>query len=211
MKTINYYLSIGLLSTGILVSCQSNEPTEAELNAMMNEAIESVENADSNEATNEATAGWIDFSDKDGKFSVKMPGQPQKTSQVEPTEVGDILIEMFMYEESATKIYIVGYNDYPSVLFEDATDEDIAQTLDDVLMGATSAVGLDIIEEKTDLDLDGTMGKMVKAKSSTNSFHAHYKAYMVGNRLYQVGMIRDGSYPMDEKSETFFGSFKLEK
>lgn len=205
---MNYYLGVGFLAAGFLFSCESSNTVD-ELNDVLNDLNDST-STEEVVVTNEITANWIDFSDEDGRFSVKMPGQPQRTSQIEPTEVGNIMIEMFMYEESATKIYIVGYNDYPSELFEDATDEEISQTLDDVLMGATSAIGLDIVDERKELDLDGVMGKMIKAKSSTNAFHAHYKAYMVNNRLYQVGMIRDGSYPMDEKSQTFFDSFKLD-
>ncbi len=50
---------------------------------------------------------------------------------------------------------------------------------------------------------------MVKAKSSSNSFHAHYKVYLHNNRLYQVAILRDGSYPVGEKSEAFFSSFKI--
>jgi len=205
MKSI-YYLSLVFFTASIVVSCQS---TKAE------ESIEVANDLDgtteSPEASTDLLPGWINFSNEDGGFSIQMPGTPQQSSVIEPTEVGDILIEMFMYEESVTKIYIVGYNDYPSELFADATAKETRQTLDDVLMGATSAVGLDIVEEEKMLDLDGVMGKMIKAKSSTNGYHAHYKAYMVNNRLYQIGIIRDGSYPMDEKSEKFFGSFTLDK
>lgn len=191
-----YYLSTLFLGTGLMISSCSSQKSTA-LNETTQAAPEAI--------------GWVDVVSKDGKFAAKMPGQPEKSSMTEPTEVGPILIETYMYEESATKVYIIGYNDYPSVLFEDASEDEIMEAIENAIDGATSSMGIDIIEEVKVLDMDGTPGLMIKGKSSTNSFHTHYKAYLRDNRLYQVGILRDGSYPVDEKSDIFFGNFKLTK
>ncbi len=82
-------------------------------------------------STNENTediyniSSWIDHKENiDGKYSIKLPGKPEHSSLVEPTAVGDITIELDVYEESATKVYLVGYNDYPSGIFDNVSDEE---------------------------------------------------------------------------------------
>jgi predicted RNase H-like HicB family nuclease len=196
MKSINYFAAI-TIGFAVTVSACGSKSNSGQ--------------TDETTGTPPAAIGWVDVISKDGKFEAKMPGQPEKSNMVEQTEVGPILIETYMYEESATKVYIIGYNDYPSALMDGATEDDLRQMLDDAINGATSSMGINIIEEKKTLDMDGTPGLMVKGRSSVNSFHTHYKAYLRGNRLYQVGILRDGSYPVDEKSDIFFGNFKLVK
>ena len=154
-------------------------------------------------------ADWIDFSDNDGAFSVKLPGKPTPNSQTQPTAVGNIKIEMFLYEESATKAYMVGYNDFPSAMMEDADQELLESMIDGGLDGVKNSIGLDVVDEIKEVRLGEAYGKMIKAKSTTSGLHLHYKAYVHKNRLYQVGVMRDGSYPVDAKTEAFFGSFKI--
>jgi len=33
--------------------------------------------------------------------------------------------------------------------------------------------------------------------------------YLVENRLYQIGVVRDGSYVTQDRADTFFGTFEL--
>lgn len=49
------------------------------------------------------------------------------------TEVGNIEITMFMYEKSATEVYIISYNDYPSDIIE-------LSSIDDLLAGGKDGV-----------------------------------------------------------------------
>jgi len=163
------------------------------------------------ENSQDISSTWIDFENEDGKFKVKLPGKPTQSSMKEPTVVGDIMVEMFLYEESSTMAYIVGYNDYPSGLFEGADEEIYKKMLDGGVDGFTNNVGLNNIESKEDFDIGKGKGVFVKAKSTLNTFHVFYKAIIVGNRLYQVGILRDGSYPAKDKSDAFFNSFEIVK
>ncbi len=207
MKNKNLFLT-SILATSLLISCQSSEKSES--SSSDDNKTEQTENSTNENADDMYNiSSWIEHENIDGKYSIKLPGKPEHSSLVEPTAVGDITIELDVYEESATKVYLVGYNDYPSGIFDNVTDEERNEALDNAIGGSTGALGLDLIEEETELELDGIKGKMVKAKSSSNSFHAHYKVYLHKNRLYQVAILRDGSYPVGEKSEAFFSSFKI--
>lgn len=186
-----------MLSGLVLASCSSGADNQTD--DSVNEEI----------VDQDVTTGWVDFENTDGKFKVKLPGKPTQSSMKEPTVVGDIMVEMFLYEESSTLAYIVGYNDYPSGLFEGADEEIYQNMLDGGVNGFTGNVGLDKIESKEDFTLGKGKGVFVKAKSTLNSFHVFYKAIIVGNRLYQVGILRDGSYPAQDKSDAFFDSFEI--
>ena len=39
--------------------------------------------------------------------------------------------------------------------------------------------------------------------------HIEYQMYLVQNRLYQIGIIRDGSYATQDRVDTFLGSFEF--
>lgn len=207
MKNKNIFLT-SILATSLLMSCQSSGKSEnSTSDDTKTEQTENTTNENADDIYN--ISSWIDHESIDGKYTVKLPGKPEHSSLVEPTAVGNIKIELDLYEESATKVYLVGYNDYPSGIFDVASELERFTALNNAISGSTNALGLDIIEEEIELNLDGIKGKMVKAKSSANTYHAHYKVYLHNNRLYQVAILRDGSYPVGEKSEAFFSSFKI--
>jgi Ca2+-binding RTX toxin-like protein len=113
-----------ILGSSLLLSCQTNQSSN-ENESSQKENTEDQYNISS----------WIDHESKDGKFTIKLPGKPEHSTTTKATAVGDILIEMYVYEESATKAYIIGYNDYPSGLFDNATEEEKKKSLEDALYG----------------------------------------------------------------------------
>ncbi|MFN3918508.1 MAG: hypothetical protein ACK4K0_12330 [Flavobacteriales bacterium] len=193
MRKLTYTGIIALIS--IFSSCSSG--------------VENVADNLKEEVSSNSFSSWVTIDNEDGRFSVRLPGKPTQSSVKEPTLVGDIMIEMFIYEESSTQAFLVGYNDYPSGMFEGAEEETINSMLEGGVSGFTSSIGLNVVEEKEFIELSGHKGIYAKAKSTSNGYHVYYRAYTAGNRLYQVGIMRDGSYPSKEKSEAFFNSFVI--
>ena len=124
-KSVFYLMLLGLVVT----SCSSGGSVNQDEISVQEE-----------ETSQDLSSTWIDFENEDGKFKVKLPGKPTQSSTKEPTVVGDILVEMFLYEESSTMAYIVGYNDYPSGLFEGADDEVYQNMLDGGVEGFNKKV-----------------------------------------------------------------------
>ncbi|MFT7589050.1 MAG: hypothetical protein ACI959_001264, partial [Limisphaerales bacterium] len=46
-------------------------------------------------------------------------------------------------------------------------------------------------------------------KVKAGNFHGTYQLLIVENRLYQVGIVRDGKYPQDNDVLQFLQSFEL--
>jgi hypothetical protein len=164
-------------------ACGSSDNVSAELNTIPSEMYES----------------------EDGRFKVNfLGGTPDVTSQSVPTELGDIEITMFLYEKSITEAYIIGYNDYPSAIVEAGSTADMLAGGKEGVINSMGVTHLDLEEE---VSIDGHSGLHFKGVAKT--MHIEYQMYLVGNRLYQIGVIRDGSYVTQDKVDTFFGTFEL--
>jgi hypothetical protein len=143
------------------------------------------------------------FISEDGKFKVCFGGKPTVSAQKVPTEVGDIEVHMFIYEKSATEIYLVGYSDYPSELISQSNQSEVikgAQT------GVVSELKAKITEEKN-VRVAGNDGIWFRANS--DQYFITYKLFLSKNRLYQLGMVRDGSHVTDLAVRGFMDTFEL--
>ncbi len=146
------------------------------------------------------------YKSEDGNFSIMFPGTPEQSFEQVPTEVGDIGMTTLMYEESVTKVYMVAYADYPSELVEASDPDVLIQAAKD---GALSSQQMNNLDEETDISINGYTGLYFKANNG--QYYISYKIYLVNNRLYQIGILRDGSYATLEDEAAFLDSFTLLK
>ena len=191
----------------LMVSCGDSDSLTAELNELANELEKNNEVlADNAEAVaEEATIISEMYESEDGRFKVNfLGGTPEITTQSVPTDLGDIEITMFLYEKSATEAYIIGYNDYPSAIVEAGSTADMLAGGKEGVINSMGVTQLDLEEE---VSIDGHSGLHFKGVAKT--MHIEYQMYLVENRLYQIGVIRDGSYVTQDKVDTFFGTFEL--
>jgi hypothetical protein len=191
----------------LMVSCGDSDSLTAELNELANELEKNNEMlADNAEAVaEEATIISEMYESEDGRFKVNfLGGTPEITTQSVPTELGDIEITMFLYEKSITEAYIIGYNDYPSAIVEAGSTADMLAGGKEGVINSMGVTQLDLEEE---VSIDGHSGLHFKGVAKT--MHIEYQMYLVENRLYQIGVIRDGSYVTQDKVDTFFGTFEL--
>lgn len=145
------------------------------------------------------------FVSEDGNYSINFPGTPEVTNESVPTAAGNIEMTMAMYEKSATEVYMSSFNDYPSAIVE---GQDPYQMLEGALGGATGSMGVTIEDEKRQEEYQGYPSIYYKGHAASG-YHATYRVLLKGNRLYQVGALRDGSHITPEMEESFLGSFQL--
>ena len=144
------------------------------------------------------------FYSEDGKFKINFFGTPTHSSDVVETEVGNIEMTTYLYEKSVTEAYMVAYNDYPTEMIENASMEDM---LDGAKEGSASSMGITKFDLDQDEMVEGNPGRHFRGNNG--SYYVEYKLFVTGIRLYQIAIIRDGSYATTERTEEFFGSFKL--
>ena len=185
----------------IFSACGSVDNVPAEIEAISdpleNESLEALPEEEMTEA--------VMYESEDGRFKVNFLGAtPEVSSQSVPTELGEIEITMFLYEKSLTEAYIIGYNDYPSAIVEAGST---ANMLAGGKEGVVNSMGVTHFDLEEEVSLDGNSGLHFKGVAET--MHIEYQMYLVGNRLYQIGVVRDGSYVTQDRVNTFFGTFEL--
>jgi len=191
MKILNI-----LIIAVIAVSCGGNKNAD--------NLSESLKKLDSLNSTMDQPISTTDiYTSPDNSFRINFGGTPNDTSKKIITELGDIEMVSFTYEKSATEAYMVAYSDYPSEAIK-------ASSADDLLNGAkegalTSQGGKLESEEK--ITLKGYPGYNFKAVAGT--YYMCYRIFLKGNRLFQILIIKDGTYPAKAEADAFMDSFEL--
>ncbi len=189
----SFLYAIAIFAATSLVSC-GGSTNETDIENALNEAVEELEEE------------IVIFSSEDGNFSINFFGNtPTETSNTVPTELGNLEMVMFMYEKSATEAYMVAYSDYPSEFVNEKSDA--YELLEEAKNGALGNIGITATDKEEKIKINGHPG--LRFSGNNGQYYVMFDIYLVNNRLYQVAIIRDGSYPKSEVIDTFMKSFKL--
>ncbi len=196
-----FFFAIFLLPL-VLGSCGSSDQTDQETD--QTDTLQSV-TTDINETfiVNE-DSGTDLFTHEDGHFQIRFPGTPTESSDIVPTDVGDIEMVTLLYEKSATEVYMVAYSDYPSSMVSASSPEGL---LNSAKEGALNNLEILVTENEQNISINDFPG--ISFRGNNGTYYVQYEMFLVGNRLYQVGILRDGSYVPEDKANAFFSSFKL--
>lgn len=179
---------------------EAETPMPNQPNTLGSERIETA--APDPAETDDGTA----FTSGAGHFSIHFPDTPAISSENFPSAIGNIEITTYLYEKSASEAFTVAYSDYPAQLVNESNVDSLLQAGKQHLL-----VSLEIpdAEKEEKISLDDNKG--IFFQGNNGKFHVVCEMYMVSNRLYQISILRDGSYPSEEEIGRFFRSFKLEK
>jgi hypothetical protein len=100
---------------------------------------------------------------------------------------------------------MVAYSDYPSAYVDES--EGAQDLLQGAKNGALGNLGIFSTDQEEETELDGHPGLFFTGNNG--QYFVTYEVYLVSNRLYQIAIIRDGSYAAKEDVETFMESFAL--
>jgi hypothetical protein len=148
------------------------------------------------------------FTSAPGKFSIVSPIGLKESSQPISLPTGN-RVDLHMYiGEGAQAAYFASYADYPVKLVSDADPEAI---LDGVVQGQVSNTKGSRLVSATPIAYGEYPGRAIEieAKQNGKTLIMRARAFLVGNRLYQLLTIQESAARDDGKSEKFFDSFKL--
>jgi hypothetical protein len=144
------------------------------------------------------------FKSPRGKFSVWMPGTATVQDQQLDGPNGQITQHMFVYEGTDCA-YFVSFVDLPQVSLEGFS---VLEKLDQAADGGAQAINGEITG-RYDIELGDYVGREVDIESTSQGLAAHSHLFLVGNRLYQVMVVRPLGNELDDDMNKFFDSFKL--
>lgn len=155
-------------------------------------------------ACGQKTADWRDFNSTDGKFSVRMPGDPKEETNTIETDSGEITIHLFGVPIGNSD-YIVAYSDYPEELVNSKGSTGILESARDGAIGNTK--GKLISGEP--VELNGFPGLKLVVESPDGTGIAQAMIFLVGNRLYQVFVAAEKDTAYSEENLAFLDSFQF--
>jgi hypothetical protein len=152
---------------------------------------------------------WKEFSSKEGRFSVQLPGRPVEKVQPSDSPFGKVDIHAFTLQTFA--YYTIMYIDYPQ---HDGI-KDARAYFNGVRVGSLRATNGELLEEK-DADRGGYPGRYFKARLG-NGYVNRVRLYLVKNRAYLVSFVAfekegspDSSKFNEQVAARFLDSFKFE-
>ena len=149
---------------------------------------------------------WVTFNSPEGHFSLQFPKTP--TSDVRDIELGTEKVTRYVYTATSSAItYMASFADYSRV--PDANEQ---QIMFDRLRDSTAGTLEARVFSETKISINGNPGReflMSKTPEGSAEIIYHWRAYIVGRRLYQVAA---SYYKRDSKSpelSKYFDSFQV--
>ena len=149
---------------------------------------------------------WVKHASPEGRYSVRLPGEPKHSAQTMDTPAGEKLKQYMAQASDSNCLVMVGYFDYTAAM---------TFSLDKAREGMVSAVKGTLLAENS-ISLGGHPGKelrvAVKAPNG-QEFITRARYYDVAGRVYvlQCIFLKATEGPaLAEKCERFFDSFKVE-
>lgn len=148
---------------------------------------------------------WTEFASPEGKFSVLLPGTPEKRDQRFKGPGGNTTLHNFVVDLKDDGAYTVGYLDLPAAPKDaDAakkTAEDLARSGAQAVQGATQR-GI------KDVSIDSHPGKEVDLAVPGQGGMV-MRTFVVKQRVYTLVAAGPAAIPVNPNVEKFFSSFKL--
>jgi hypothetical protein len=145
-----------------------------------------------------------EFSSKEGKFKVQMPGTPKETKQ----NAGGMDMHMYTTEQR-NGAFAVAYSDSPVPLGQSPAQAKLA--LDGARDGALKNINAKLTGEK-DITLAGKHpGREITADLPDNKGQLKARFYIVDRRIYQQLVMGNKSWVESPDAAKFLDSFALQE
>ncbi|MDH6061415.1 hypothetical protein NWP17_13375 [Chrysosporum bergii ANA360D] len=129
---------------------------------------------------------WRLFTAPDGRFTVLMPGKPERNRETQKTHMGEINLEIFVAEPPRQEVaYLVVSNDFPYSYGKITPPEVI---LNNAANMALKTTGSNLISQRNLPSSNGHPGKEIEYVNAGGKI-TRSRMYLADGRLYQVMVI----------------------
>jgi hypothetical protein len=152
-------------------------------------------------------AAWKEFSPPGGNFTVSFPGTPAEVKQSITTPAGNVAVNLYVVANAAEQSqYVAGYSDLLPEIAQKLKPEQILDTVrQEVVM---KLPGTKILEEKP-IALDGAPGRDLTFDAGAAG-QGRFRFYLVGSRLFRVGVAGPAAKLTSPEAEKFMASFRIQ-
>ena len=158
---------------------------------------------------------WQEFSTPEGRFKIKLPGEPQKIVRERDTGGAKQLLYTFNYGTTSFIIYTLSYTDYPQTIEEAQTVKKFLDGYREGRLAALVTANYRVINESEFL-LEGHPTRLLQVEVEKSKM-LRMKTVVVGPRLYSLIVLTSIDPPMAMGAEkgyekiamAFLDSFQL--
>ncbi|MBD6614416.1 hypothetical protein FNW02_00625 [Komarekiella sp. 'clone 1'] len=134
-------------------------------------------------ATQPVQPQWKLFTAPDGRFSILMPGMPQREIQTQKTYMGVINLEIFVAQPPKQQVaYLVTYNDFPHSYGQMTNPQEILNKAQYMALKTTKS---NLVRQRNIRSSNGHPGKEIEYVNSGGKITKN-RMYVAEGRLYQV-------------------------
>ncbi|MBD2563259.1 MULTISPECIES: hypothetical protein [Nostoc] len=126
---------------------------------------------------------WKLYTPPDGRFTILMPGSPNRNTQSQKTYMGEINLEIFVAQPPKQQVaYVVTYNDFPYSYGEMADPQAVLNNARDMALKTTKS---NLISQRNIRSSNNHPGKEIEYINSGGKI-TKSRMYVAEGRLYQV-------------------------
>ncbi|AVH69100.1 hypothetical protein [Nostoc sp. 'Lobaria pulmonaria (5183) cyanobiont'] len=126
---------------------------------------------------------WKLYTAPDGRFSILMPGSPNRNTEYQKTYMGEITLEIFVAQPPKQQVaYIVAYNDFPYSYGQMADPQAVLNNARDMALKTTKS---NLISQRNIRSSNNHPGKEIEYINSGGKI-TKSRMYVAEGRLYQV-------------------------
>lgn len=157
--------------------------------------------------------GWYVLRSEQYGYKVDFPQKPVENPQVINTEIGELKMNMFIYDASSAGkddnlLYLVNYTEYPEAFMEVEDPESVKVFFRNAVDGAVGNVNGRLISEKI-IKLGRHPGREIKVDFKEGMAVIRMRFYLVGYKLYMLQTITETKKDFNKSINRFMNSFEL--
>jgi hypothetical protein len=147
---------------------------------------------------------WVEVRPEGAGFSIQMPAPPAEKTQVVQTTDGPVALRMYVLEHGDFS-YMVSISEISEEVLARRTQE---QMLDGARDGVAESIQGEVLDESA-FSLGNHPGRDVELRDSTAELTLRIRILLVGERLYQFGVVTPRGDRSSASITRFLGSFAL--
>ncbi|MBD2727758.1 hypothetical protein H6G96_15835 [Nostoc sp. FACHB-892] len=126
---------------------------------------------------------WKLYTAPDGRFTILMPGSPDRNTQSQKTYMGEIDLEIFVAQPPKQQVaYVVAYNDFPYSYGQITDPQTVLNNARDMALKTTKS---NLISQRNIRSYNNHPGKEIEYINSGGKI-TKSRMYVAEGRLYQV-------------------------
>jgi hypothetical protein len=126
---------------------------------------------------------WKVYTAPDGRFTILMPGRPNRNTELQKTYMGEISLEIFVAQPPKQQVaYVVAYNDFPYSYGKITDPQAVLNNARDMALKTTKS---NLISQRNIRSSNNHPGKEIEYINSGGKI-TKSRMYVAEGRLYQV-------------------------